>query len=117
QTYCGGSCKDRYRNTRILASAHSKDFSRLCLLEKPAGMPVWRTDLEVYVPTSSERNSERVRASSLKVPSKHDVFMTEFCFPTPRIIMQRCFASTTTATPEGSRHFMSDSAICVVKFS
>ena len=29
--------------------------------------------------------------------------MTEFCFSTPRIIMQRCFASTTTATPEGSR--------------
>ena len=25
--------------------------------------------------------------------------MTEFCFSTPRIIMQRCFASITTATP------------------
>src|SRR5438552_4086037 len=60
---------------------------------------------------SNERNSERVRASSLKVPSRHDVFMIEFCFSTPRIIMQRCFASTTTATPDGSRQFMSDSAI------
>ena len=26
--------------------------------------------------------------------------MTEFCFSTPRIIMQRCFASITTATPD-----------------
>ena len=29
--------------------------------------------------------------------------MTEFCFSTPRIIMQRCFASMTTATPLGCR--------------
>ncbi len=29
--------------------------------------------------------------------------MTEFCFSTPRIIMQRCFASITTATPDGWR--------------
>src|SRR5438309_8370168 len=65
----------------------------------------------------SERNSERVRASSLKVPRRHEVFMTEFCFSTPRIIMQRCFASTTTATPEGCKQFMSDSAIWVVRFS
>ena len=27
--------------------------------------------------------------------------MTEFCFSTPRIIMQRCLASITTATPDG----------------
>ena len=66
---------------------------------------------EVYVPVKSERNSERVRASSLKQPSKQEVFMTEFCFSTPRIIMQRCFASTTTATPDGCKQSMSDSAI------
>ena len=52
-------------------------------------------------PLRSARNSERVRASSLKEPSRHEVVMTEFCFSTPRIIMQRCFASITTATPAG----------------
>src|SRR5690348_13554177 len=46
----------------------------------------------------SDKNSERVRASSLNEPRRHEVFITEFCFSTPRIIMQRCFASTTTAT-------------------
>src|SRR6267378_739108 len=76
-----------------------------------------RTDLEVYVPTRSERNSERVRASSLKVPSKQDVFMTEFCFSTPRIIMQRCLASTTMPTPAGRSVFIKASAICTVRFS
>src|SRR5438128_1304973 len=77
----------------------------------------WAHRLKVYVPVSSERNSERVRASSLNAPRRQDVFMIEFCFSTPRIIMQRCFASTTTATPFGSRQFINDSAICVVRFS
>src|SRR6476619_5960686 len=80
-------------------------------------LPGGETDLEVYVPTRSERNSERVRASSLKVPSKQDVFMTEFCFSTPRIIMQRCFASTTMPTPAGRSVFINASAICTVRFS
>ena len=43
--------------------------------------------------------------------------MTEFCFSTPRIIMQRCFASTTTATPAGCRAFISASAIWMVRCS
>src|SRR6266478_508703 len=75
-----------------------------------------RVSLQIYS-LSNERNSERVRASSLKAPSRQEVFMIEFCFSTPRIIMQRCFASTTTATPLGSRQFISDSAIWVVRFS
>ena len=43
--------------------------------------------------------------------------MTEFCFSTPRIIMQRCLASMTTATPDGCSACMSASAICVVSCS
>ena len=35
--------------------------------------------------------------------------MIEFCFSTPRIIMQRCFASITTATPDGWSEPMSAS--------
>ena len=33
------------------------------------------------------RNSERVGALSRKLPSITDVFITEFCFSTPRIDM------------------------------
>src|SRR5438105_15662274 len=66
---------------------------------------------------SKARNSPRVRASSLKLPRRHEVFMTEFCFSTPLIIMERCFASITTAAPLGCRHFISASAIWVVRFS
>src|SRR6266446_6140461 len=87
-----------------------------CSLDSAECNSAGRTDLEVYVPTNSERNSERVRASSLKVPSKQDVFMTEFCFSTPRIIIQRCFASTTTPTPAGRSVFIKASAICTVRF-
>ena len=47
------------------------------------------------------RNSPRVRASSRKTPSIALVTATEFCFSTPRIIMHRCVASITTATPCG----------------
>ena len=45
------------------------------------------------------KNSARVEETSQKSPRMHDVFMTEFCFSTPRIIMHRCCASITTATP------------------
>ena len=34
-------------------------------------------------------------------PRRHEVVASEFCFSTPRIIMQRCWASITTPTPEG----------------
>ena len=43
----------------------------------------------------------RVRALSRKVPSMALVTAHEFCFSTPRIDMQRCVASITTATPSG----------------
>src|SRR5437762_12827052 len=50
-------------------------------------LPACRDNLGGCLPYSfrSDRNSERVRASSLKTPSKQDVFITEFCFSTPRI--------------------------------
>ncbi len=31
-----------------------------------------------------------------------EVTATEFCFSTPRMIMQKCMASMTTPTPRGS---------------
>ncbi len=41
----------------------------------------------------------RVLQELRKAPSITDVFITEFCFSTPRIIMHMCLASMTTATP------------------
>ena len=41
----------------------------------------------------------RVVFDSRNAPSITEVFMVEFCFSTPRIIMHMCFASITTATP------------------
>jgi hypothetical protein len=48
---------------------------------------------------NSSRNSPRVRASVLKMPRMAEVIVWELCFCTPRITMQRCEASMTTATP------------------
>ncbi len=47
----------------------------------------------------SWRNSIRVLQELRKAPSITEVFITEFCFSTPRIIMHMCLASITTATP------------------
>ena len=49
----------------------------------------------------SARNSSRVGWRSRNAPSMQDVTATEFCFSTPRIIMQKCTASITTPTPRG----------------
>jgi hypothetical protein len=46
-----------------------------------------------------------------------EVTATEFCFSTPRITMQRCLASITTATPCGLIFAMIVSAIWVVRRS
>ena len=35
-----------------------------------------------------------------------DVTATEFCFSTPRIIMQKCTASMTTPTPRGCERLL-----------
>jgi hypothetical protein len=43
-----------------------------------------------------------VLLESRKAPSITEVFMVEFCFSTPRIIMHMCRASMTTATPAAS---------------
>ena len=49
----------------------------------------------------SVRNSLRVFSSFRKAPSIALVVATEFNFSTPRMIIQRCCASITTATPSG----------------
>ena len=43
---------------------------------------------------------------SRKAPSITEVFIVEFCFSTPRIIMHMCWASITTATPGGVGHLL-----------
>ena len=42
-----------------------------------------------FADQARRRNSSRVLASSRKVPRSADVIVFEFCFSTPRIIMQR----------------------------
>ena len=51
----------------------------------------------------SSITSARVFGSDSNSPSMELVIAYEFCFWTPRIIMQRCCASITTATPLGFR--------------
>ena len=56
-------------------------------------------------------NSARVLGSLSKAPRIELVMAKAFCWATPRIIMHRWIASTTTATPLGSSTFSSVSAI------
>src|SRR5436309_3486858 len=51
---------------------------------------------------TSRRNSSRVFASCSSAPRRALVTVLEFCFSTPRIIMQRWYASITTPTPRWS---------------
>ncbi len=57
----------------------------------------------------------RVRGTD--IPSTEDVIITEFCFSTPRIIMQRCRASIITPTPRASMDSMPRAEICSVSRS
>src|SRR2546430_6367755 len=66
---------------------------------------------------TSRRNSSRVFASCSSAPRKALVTVLEFCFSTPRIIMQRWYASITTPTPRGSSTSMSASATWSVRRS
>src|SRR5207253_1300622 len=50
-------------------------------------------------------------------PSMHDVTATDCCFSTPRMIMQKCMALTTTATPRGCTASCRASAISTVSRS
>src|SRR5438552_16101783 len=59
---------------------------------------------------TSRRNSSRVFASWSSAPRRALVIVLEFCFSTPRIIIQRWYASITTPTPRGSSTSMSASA-------
>jgi hypothetical protein len=65
----------------------------------------------------SSRNSIRVRASDRNDPSIELVTANEFCFSTPRMDMQRCVASITTATPRGAIFSLIVSAIWLVSRS
>src|SRR5206468_10130449 len=56
---------------------------------------------------TSRRNSSRVFASCSRAPRRALVTVLEFCFSTPRIIMQRWYASITTPTPRASSTSMS----------
>jgi hypothetical protein len=62
-----------------------------------------RNQLANYLPLRiNERNSSRVSLFVRKAPSIALVTVEDSCFCTPRIIMQKCCASATTATPWGS---------------
>src|SRR6185437_15464059 len=63
------------------------------------------------------RNSSRVASWSRKTPRTDEVTITEFCFSTPRIIMQRCFASIITPTPRAPMVSMIAREICSVSRS
>ena len=65
-----------------------------------------RVDWIYSRPWARRRNSSRVFASSRNDPSSALVIVFEFCFSTPRIIMQRCIASITTPTPRGCEHLL-----------
>ena len=62
-------------------------------------------------------NSSRVLGSFMKAPVKSLVVVTLFCFCTPRIDMHICWASMTTATPNGAKVFCMQSFICLVRRS
>ena len=62
-------------------------------------------------------NSCRVFSFLRKAPVNSDVVVTEFCFWIPRMDMQRCWASMTTATPMGFRTSCRQSLICEVSRS
>ena len=62
----------------------------------------------------SVMNSSRVAWWSRKTPNIALVATKEFCFSTPRMRMQRCSPSTTTATPSGLSTSMRSWAICFV---
>jgi len=61
-------------------------------------------------------NSSRVATRS-KAPVKSEVVVIECCFWIPRICMQRCWASITTATPRGFKVDCMHSLICEVSLS
>ncbi len=62
----------------------------------------------------SLKNSLLVFNSFLNNPRSADVVTTECCFSTPRAIMHKCCASTTTPTPLGCKISIRPPAICDV---
>ena len=76
----------RSRRRRTDAARASGDESAL---PGERGLGVAHAQIEPEVEYARRRNSSRVRASSRKAPLSDDVTVREFCFCTPRIIMQR----------------------------
>ena len=62
-------------------------------------------------------NSARVWMFSRNAPSRVLVTMDTPCLWTPRVVMQWCTASITTATPSGFSALLMHSAIWAVIFS
>eukprot|EP00834_Sanchytrium_tribonematis_P000349 NODE_6_length_70510_cov_1.054395.p54 type:complete len:129 gc:universal NODE_6_length_70510_cov_1.054395:35757-36143(+) len=63
------------------------------------------------------RNSSLVFGSLRKTPCIEEVTVFACVLETPRMTMQKCLHSTTTATPCGSKIFIKASAICLVNRS
>ena len=81
------------------------------------GSPVALNQHTDQIDFSNENSSARVLGLERKIPSMADVFITEFCFSTPRIIMQRCLASMMTATSSTSVAVFIARAISMVRSS
>ena len=72
---------------RVILAGTDTDFRG-----EPFGCMPQLLAVAVHTPSfacASARNSSRVRASSLNTPRSAEVIVREFCFSTPRIIMQR----------------------------
>jgi hypothetical protein len=61
-----------------------------------------------------DKNSSRVAGFVRNTPSTEEVTKLEFCFSTPRIIMQRWRASIITPTPSALIESLIAKAICSV---
>ena len=111
--------------TYICINYHRNDSSSHVPLKKPSCSEhseeqlgylemsrVARHDVALDKPTTFNRTTVHKRTQRIKFknsilllalsrisPNITDVVITEFCFSTPRIIIHRCCASMTTATP------------------
>src|SRR5579862_2940901 len=72
----------------------------------------------LYLETRTrDKNSSRVALRLRKLPSMVLVTVLDPCFSTPRIIMQKCWASHSTPTPRGEITWAIASATCCVSRS
>ncbi len=69
------------------------------------------------MPATGSGTSLRLRTSRINIPRSAEVTITEPGFFMPRIVVQLCDASSTTATPCGFRFVIRKSAIWLVSRS